>query len=143
MISRSRRTWILIHSESDLLSRLSGEILEKYPVREVDLSHEGLVMLKFRDAARGALFYLGEVLVTETKVRINHDVGLGIVRGSEAEKSYRLAVVDAAFNAGLPEAEIWTELLLEEEKLINEQRCSEHLRVMETKVDFETMDVPL
>ena len=82
------------------------------------------------------------MLVTECKVQIQGSIGIGIVTGDQPELSYNLAVIDAAFEAMLPETIRWMELLLEnEEKVIQEQRAAANHSILKTKVNFETMDV--
>ena len=113
MMGRHRRTKILVLGKSGLASRLGRLICEKYPVREMEPPNEGLVMIKMRESARNTLFYLGEVLVTEAKVRIGERVGIGIVRGHKPELAKDLAVIDAAWAIPLPECALWESLLLE------------------------------
>jgi alpha-D-ribose 1-methylphosphonate 5-triphosphate synthase subunit PhnG len=141
MIGRYRRTRILVLGKNGLASRLGSMIREKYPVREIEPANEGLVMIKMRETARNSLFYMGEVLVTEAKVRIGERVGIGIVRGHKPELAEDLAVIDAAWAVPLPECAGWESLLLEEEKQIEGNRARDEAGVLETRVSFETMDV--
>ena len=138
-MKRKRRTEILIKDTSGLASECAEAIRELYPVMEIQPPQEGLVMVKLREQARNSLFYLGEVLVTEAKVRINGYPGLGLVRGNNKELAGDLAVIDAAWLAGLEETAEWEILLLaaEEENIIREQE--ENGKVLETKVDFASM----
>ena len=98
-------------------------------------------MIKMRETAKKSLFYLGEVLVTETKVQINQSFGIGIVVGDEEELSYQLAVIDAAYEANLVETKKWTLLFEEEEKRIQKNRSKQEAAILKTKVNFEMMDV--
>ena len=97
-------------------------------------------MMRLRDSARKDAFFLGEVLVTEAKVRIGGTLGLGLIRGDRPEEARRLAVVDAAFNAGSPLLSDWLPLLEEEERRIADRLDREAAAVLETRVDFSTME---
>ena len=94
-----------------------------------------------RETAKNSLFYLGEVLVTETKVQINNALGIGIVVGTDEALSYELAVIDAAYQANLKETEHWESLFEEEEKRIQKNKEKREKSILKTKVNFEMMDV--
>lgn len=98
-------------------------------------------MVKMREAAQKSLFYLGEVFVTEAKVQIKDKLGIGIVTGNNQELAYYLAVIDAAYNAGLEETANWEQRLLDEEIKIKKKAEKEQRKILMTKVNFETMDV--
>lgn len=140
-MNRKRRTEILIRGRRKLSEKLSEEIKNKYEIKNVQDPENGLVMIKMRETAKKQLFYLGEVLVTEAKVSINGNLGLGIVNGDEEKLAYDLAVIDAAYNAELNETKMWDDLLIAEEQMINELERKESAKIMETKVDFTTMNV--
>lgn len=140
-MNRKRRTEILIRGRRKLSEKLSEEIKNKYEIKNVEDPENGLVMIKMRETAKKQLFYLGEVLVTEAKVSINGNLGLGIVNGDEEKLAYDLAVIDAAYNAELNETKMWDDLLIAEEQMINELERKESAKIMETKVDFTTMNV--
>ena len=140
-MKRKRRTEILIRSKNNLAKMLSDEINNKYNVEIIEDPNHGLVMIKKRDTAKKELFYLGEVLVTETKVAINGKIGLGIVIGDNEELSKDLAIIDAAYNSNLQEVGSWENKLINEEKKINAYENEITKRIMKTKVDFKTMDV--
>lgn len=99
---------------------------------------EGLTMIKVREHAENSLFYMGEVLVTETKIRQRQTVGLGVVKGTDADLSMAIGFIDLCFSLGvLNEAleEILDELELKEQTYI-ENRTKE---ILKTKVDFDMM----
>lgn len=137
---RKKRTEILINGSTDFAAALAKDILGKYGAETIEEPNDGLVMIKVRESAKKSLFYLGEVFVTECKVRINDSVGIGIVAGHDRELAYHLAVIDAAYMAGIEETERWENLLLEEERMIESERTSRMNQVLKTKVSFETMD---
>jgi len=139
-MNRARRTRILVHASRELSRDLVAEIRRLYQVHDLESPDHGLVMAKIRESARADLFYLGDVLVTEAKVRIGSAVGIGLVAGDAPERARDLAVIDAAYNAALPETAAWEgRLLLEEAALEAEERSGEE-RILRTQVSFESMD---
>ena len=121
-MNRRKRTKILIDGSRNFARELVNEIERNYAIHVLAEPHHALTMVKLRETAQKSLFYLGEVLVTETKVQINQSFGIGIVVGDEEELSYQLAVIDAAYEANLVETEKWTLLFEEEEKRIHENK---------------------
>lgn len=140
-MTRKKRTEILIKGSKDVSAKLAQEVLGKYAVNTIVEANNGLVMVKVREKAKRSLFYLGEVLVTECKVMLNGNLGIGIVKGHEPELAYHLAIVDAAYNANLPETKEWTNILLLEEERLHKEYAELNKMVLKTKVNFETMDV--
>lgn len=140
-MTRNKRTYILVECMTDLPKRLCAQIENKYEINVLEAPNNGLVMLKMRENSKRSLFYLGEVLVTECKVEINGVIGLGILNGLDEQKAYQLAVIDAAYNAHLPETDDWTALLQQDLSTIEEYNEQESARILQTKVNFETMDV--
>jgi alpha-D-ribose 1-methylphosphonate 5-triphosphate synthase subunit PhnG len=140
-MKRRRRTEILINGSQKRTEDMVHVINEHYQVKVIQEPESGLVMVKVRETSQNSLFYPGEVLVTECKVQIKGTIGIGIVTGDQPELAYNLAVIDAAFEAKLPETLGWVQLLENEEKLIQEQRAAAAHSILKTKVDFETMDV--
>jgi alpha-D-ribose 1-methylphosphonate 5-triphosphate synthase subunit PhnG len=140
-MKRRRRTEILINGSQKVVEDMVHCIKGKYQVKVIQEPESGLVMLKVRETSQKSLFYPGEVLVTECKVQIEGRIGIGIVTGDQPELSYNLAVIDAAYEAMLPETIGWMELLENEEKVIQEQRAADNHSILKTKVNFETMDV--
>ena len=140
-MNRRRRTRILIEGSPLLAQQLASEIERNYAIYVVTEPNHALTMIKMRETAKKTLFYLGEVLVTETKVQIDQSFGIGIVVGNEEELSYQLAAIDAAYEADLAEAQNWTALLEKEEQHIREKRDQLEANLLKTKVNFETMDV--
>lgn len=140
-MNRRERTKILIEGSPHLAKELAGEIEGDYIVKIIEQPNSGLVMLKMRENAKRSLFYIGETIVVEAKVEINGQLGLGIVAGSNEELAYQMAVIDAAYNAGLPEVSAWTKKLQTEGQHINEELKIKSDKLLKSKVSFETMDV--
>ncbi len=140
-MKRRRRTEILINGSQKTLDDMAHCIKDNYQVKVIQEPESGLVMMKVRETSQQSLFYPGEVLVTECKVQIEGRIGIGIVTEDQTELAYNLAVIDAAYEAKLPETMAWKLLLENEEKVIQEQRAAANRSILKTKVNFETMDV--
>ena len=139
-MNRSRRTNILCRGSKGLRDSLSAEIARTHRILEIEAPDRGLVMVKMREAARHGLFYLGDLLVTEARVQVEGAVGIGIIAGDEEEAAFSLAVIDAACNGEFPETSAWDDLLIAEERRLESEVLAADRRVLETKVDFQTMD---
>ncbi|WP_019155345.1 phosphonate C-P lyase system protein PhnG [Robertmurraya massiliosenegalensis] len=140
-MKRRRRTEILINGSRTLVEQLANTISDNYEVKVIQEPDHGLVMMKVRETSKKTLFYPGEVFVTECKVQVEGAIGMGIVIGDHLDFAYKLAIIDAAFEANLIETYAWIELLENEENQIVQSRRLEEQSVLKTKVQFETMDV--
>lgn len=139
-MNRRRRTEILIEGSGSFSKELTQEIEQKYEVQILSEPQHSLTMMKVRETAKRSLFYLGEVLVTETKVQLNGHIGIGIVVGHEEALSYELAVIDAAFEAGVEEVAYWPVLFEMEEQKIIQKKMEREQAILKTKVNFEMMN---
>jgi len=115
--------------------------MREYDIKTIEEPNHGLVMVKMRETAGRSLFYLGEVFITECKVLSNGHLGIGIVKGQAPDLAYRLAIIDAAYNAGLPETKDWTAALSLEEERIKQSQEAFNNKPLKAKVSFQTMDV--
>ncbi|MCC5910437.1 MAG: phosphonate C-P lyase system protein PhnG [Clostridiaceae bacterium] len=140
-MKRGKRTEIFIEGSIEIAKQCVKAIEDKYDIELIEAPNHGLVMVKVREGAEKSLFYLGEVFVTEAKVKINDALGIGIVTGDKKELAYALAVIDAAYNANLQETREWHQVLLEEENRLKEAIKAKRDKVLVTKVNFETMDI--
>jgi alpha-D-ribose 1-methylphosphonate 5-triphosphate synthase subunit PhnG len=139
-IKKSWITRILVESDSTLLDQLYYSIEEHYKINVVRNPEKSLVMNQARDSVSGQPFYVGEILITECTVSIMDIFGFGAIMGEEAEKAYKLAVIDCALRAKLPETNEWQSKLQAEELIIMHKRQREHDKTMLTKVNFNTME---
>lgn len=139
-MNRRRRTEILIEGSRHFAKELTREIEQKYEIQILSEPRHALTMMKVRETAKRSLFYLGEVLVTETKVQVNGHIGIGIVAGHEEALSYELAVIDAAFEANLVETNYWPVLFEMEEQKMIERKAQHAQAILKTRVDFEMMN---
>ena len=140
-MNRKRRCKVLIDGNSKIAEQLAAVIKSNYKINVLDVPNNGLVMMKMRENAKQSLFYIGEVAVIEARVEVQGSIGLGVLIGSDSQLAYNLAVIDAAYNANLPEILSWREILLAEEGLIENKIKSKTASILKTKVDFATMDV--
>lgn len=100
---------------------------------------EGLVMVKTREHAKNTLFYMGEVLITETKIRHGSVVGTGLVKGSDNELSQAMAFIDLSIKM----EKFTTELneILNTLKNVEANDIAEKTeKILQTKVSFEMMN---
>ncbi|MDY6065483.1 MAG: phosphonate C-P lyase system protein PhnG [Finegoldia sp.] len=139
-MNRKRRTKIFIEYAQDEVKKMAEEIKDNLAFEYIQRPKERLVMIKARESAKNSLFYLGELLVTETKVRIKDRVGIGIVKGHDEELSEALAIADAAYKLKLDIVEDYEKVFEEREgeglKKLQKQRNI----IARTKVDFEMMN---
>jgi alpha-D-ribose 1-methylphosphonate 5-triphosphate synthase subunit PhnG len=97
---------ILSRTPPDDLKALADQVLGAVDEVAVLVNRTGLVMVPYRDSAKGTRFHLGEVLVSESQVRIATAAGqpvegYGMCLGRDLEQSMALAVLDAALAAGV------------------------------------------
>lgn len=135
---RKARTAILAESDSPLLGELAGEIERSHRVEMIRSPAKSLVMGKARDSVAHEPFYLGEILVTTCTVEIGGHRGFGAILGDRGDAAYQLAVVDAAYRAGLPETAAWSAKLLAEERRVRQRHAREEALVRTTSVQFDT-----
>jgi len=138
--SRRERTRILVLSSADLARDWAAEIRAEFLVEILEPPRPGLIMTQVRETARRSVFHLGEVLVTECKVRVAGTPGLGIVRGWNDSMAENLAIIDAACRGALPVAERWNGRLAEALAALEARLTRERVLLEATRVDFQTMD---
>ncbi|MGL4607744.1 MAG: phosphonate C-P lyase system protein PhnG [Eubacteriaceae bacterium] len=132
---------IMANCEGKKIQSLAKEIHENHKVLIIKEPTKSLTMIKMREPVKSSLFYLGEVMVTETIVEIEGTKGIGVTMGDDSDKSLSMAIIDAGFNKKLKEMEtIEKELLGIEasQKLKEEKENALHLKTM---VNFNTMDL--
>jgi len=139
-MNRKRRTKILIEGNISLVKPIIDNLKKEKNIVTVEEPNTGLVMVKMRDSAKKQLFYLGEVLVTEAKVKIDNCIGLGIVKGKEKDLAYDLAIIDALAKNNFSGNQELKNRIFEMEVDLEEKRKKEIAILSKTKVDFETVD---
>ena len=146
MLKRYERTRALVEGDPALARAIVCEVERdgsQGAVAVLDEPREELVMVQARETAQGSLFFLGEALMTSSRVRVGDAVGLGLVLGSDRFRAYVLAVVDAVFSgaAGDAWASRWDASLRAELARVEARDQREARRTAATKVDFSTMKV--
>lgn len=139
-VTRLRRTRTLILGASETRQALAQEVRALYTVEVIQPPRLGLVLATLRESARRSLFHVGEVLVSEAKVRVDGVAGLGLIRGNDFEAASDLAVIDAAWNAQLSLTEGWERRLVEAEAVLEASLDAEQAALATTRVEFETLD---
>jgi alpha-D-ribose 1-methylphosphonate 5-triphosphate synthase subunit PhnG len=140
-MNRKERTETLIKVSGGVAEKMAKEILCVYQVDMVEPPHNSLIMVKIRENAQRSLFYIGELVATECKVRIHHSYGFGIVQGYQSDLAYHLAIIDAAFQEDLPETIMWNNVLETEKNKLDQKKVKHDKKILQTKVDFETMNI--
>lgn len=138
-MKRAQRTKLLIEVGRNEALQMAKQIEGQYSITIVQPPREGLVMMKMRESAQQSLFYIGEVLVTETKVKVNETFGLGIVVEHDPELSKALAIIDAAYNGQLQETKAWTTTLKTLDETLKQQQHDIKRSIERTKVQFNSM----
>lgn len=139
-MKKELRTKLLIEVGQNEAITFANEIIQNYVVEEIQPPRQGLTMIKVRESAQNSLFYIGEVLVTETKVKVGGSFGIGLVKEEQDTLSRALAVIDAAYKENLPETKQWEQVFEELEKRYQEQVNQLKYSIERTKVNFETMN---
>lgn len=140
-VKRAERTKLLIEVGREEALQMANEVCKQYEVIEVQAPREGLVMVKMRESAQQSLFYIGETVVTETKVKIGDAFGLGLVREYEPELSKALAIIDAAYNGQLPVIVVWEEIFTKLSQRLEMEQQEVKRSIERTKVQFDTMSI--
>ncbi len=141
MISRRRRTEVLVESDPSLAADLAALVEREVETVETVAPRQGLVMCDVRETARNSRFYLGEALMTECRVRIGDVEGLGVVLGGDGRLAHALAVVDAALSLPQPLA-VAGELdrrIEAASRELDRSRARAASQVMASRVSFDTM----
>ena len=139
-MTRKRRTRVLVLGDPGLRHDLAHQVRSRESVEVVSAPRVGLVLATVRESARRSLFHLGEVLVSEAKVRVAGVAGLGLIQGRDLDAALDLAVVDAALNAGLRLTSGWEARLVAAETALEAALDAEQARLAATRVEFETLD---
>lgn len=99
----------------------------------------GLTMVKVREHAENSLFYLGEVLITETKIKKDEYIGLGVVKGEDMQFSEAMSFIDLCMKKEYFKQEL-ADILTELENIQTEVEHIKTQALLETKVDFSMMN---
>lgn len=98
----------------------------------------GMIMARAIEGARGEVFNVGEILVTECQVRIDQAEGWSMLMGSRSAGALAVATLDAAIEAGRVPASLVDDVV---QRLIAKQDAeiaSAQAELASTRVQFET-----
>lgn len=140
-MKRKKRTSILIHCEEAQLKYWAENFKKGVSYHIIQPPQRALTMIKIRESAQNTLFYLCEMLVSETRVSCNGIIGIGLIQGDEPEKSKYLAIIDAACNSLHPYVSTFEQELEEVDICLQEIKKQEIASILKTRVQFETMDL--
>lgn len=100
---------------------------------------QGLTMVKMREHAQNSLFYIGEVLITETKIRRGQTVGIGLIKGEDETFSLALSFIDLVNKCSEFTEEF--NMMIERLSAIEDENVKERTeRILQTKVSFDMMN---
>lgn len=140
-MNRRERTRILIESRNNISKKIADEIRQNYEVNIIQEPENGLTMIKVRETAKKQLFYLGEVIIIEAKCSIDGVIGVGIVANDDEDLVLNLAIIDAAYNKEIKEIDKYDRMLEEEKINIDKYQEEINQEILQTKVDFTTMNI--
>jgi alpha-D-ribose 1-methylphosphonate 5-triphosphate synthase subunit PhnG len=102
LLTQSTYLTLLTHAPAESVKLTAEAILDTLGDITVLVNRTGLVMLPYTDTANGTRFHLGEVLVSESRVRISSGTeGYAVCIGRDLEQSMAIALIDAALQAGI------------------------------------------
>jgi len=136
-MERKKRFEILAQADPAILLPLADTILQSTEIEIIKKSQTSLVMLRAIDSVTGCPFNLGEVLVTESEVRLGNHIGYGLIMGEEPQRALAVAVIDAVLEAGHASSSSIEEKLRQEEGRLQNNREQENALVARTRVEFE------
>jgi alpha-D-ribose 1-methylphosphonate 5-triphosphate synthase subunit PhnG len=139
-MKRKPLTKLLVHASESFCTSLARQVEACHHIETIDPPSESLVLIKVKESAQNSQFYLGEVLVTEARVRIDHSIGLGILQGHHPEKAKAMAIIDAAIKTDPVWLETWHRSLADEEKRQEQEHNTKWGMTQTTRVNFYTMD---
>ncbi len=94
---------VLARSPAASVIALADALLPDLPDIEVITNRGGIVMLPAEDTSAGAQFHIGEIMMSEARVRLIGSAveGYGACLGRDAAHALAIAALDAALRAGL------------------------------------------
>lgn len=128
----------LTQTPADILKVFADQVLLDIRRVEVLENRVGLTMWPMRDPVKGTDFFLGEVLIAEARVRVGGEVdGYGACLGRDLEQALGIAVLDAAWRAGIVAARI--EAFAAEQARVQAEADERLLKQVEaTRITLET-----
>jgi len=139
MIERtdSQTLTTLARADAARIKKFAESLIAPLGKMTVHQSRTGLVMLPMRDTAGGAIFHLGEVLVSEAHVCRDGIEGYGMRRGRDLEAAMAMALIDLALASKIESARC-VAFCTDEAARHAQQDRDTLCRVQATRVDMET-----
>ncbi|MBE0413703.1 phosphonate C-P lyase system protein PhnG [Yoonia sp.] len=141
----NREDWAaaLAAADKGRVAALADRIRDRAQVDLLAPPREGLMLMQLRESVAGAAFHLGEIPMARVHLRLTAPEG--VAEGGAALMSddlalvTRLAILDAALVADLPEAPEIEALLAEGMAARAETQARRALSLDRTKVDFQLL----
>lgn len=128
---------ILARADAGAVKSFAEDLLPALEPVEVLRNRTGLAMLPLRETARGASFYLGEILLAEAHVRAAGVEGYAACLGRDLEQALALALIDAAHRAGVAGPAV-AAFAAAQAAALAEADARLEAEVARTRVDLET-----
>lgn len=139
--TRSDRFELIAACDGDRLERLADGVLAGGPhLRVLQEPRPQLVMEQVVEPVEGRPFNLGEVLVTAAEVELDGERGFAMLAGKAESAALGGAIVDAAIEAGHPEAAELEAELREAAAEADQRRRQRWAESRATTVEFESME---
>ncbi len=130
---------IMAATDAGIIHKMAEKISSKYEVTIIKKPSKTLTMIKMREPVKKSLFYLGEVMVTETIVEINSIKGMAVTMGDDFDKVLSMAVIDCGFNNKFPEMQAIEKELEQIYAKQLDRKEKENALHLKTMVNFNSM----
>lgn len=128
---------ILARAPADAVKQFAEALLPKLGPVTVLHNRTGLAMLPMTEPVQGEAFYLGEVLLAEAYVQLTQVEGYAACLGRDLEQALAIALLDAAFSAGIAREPITAFVRAQAQALDDAERALLQ-QVETTRVELET-----
>ncbi|GIK82937.1 MAG: hypothetical protein BroJett024_40420 [Alphaproteobacteria bacterium] len=140
-----REDWAAALAAADgaRVAALADRIRDRAEVEPLAPPREGLMLMQARDSVAGAAFHLGEIPMARVHLRLTASEGAAdggaALMSDDLALVTRLAVLDAALAADLPEAPEIEALIADGMAARAEVRARRALALDRTRVDFQLL----
>lgn len=145
MTRPEREDWAcaLAAANADKVAALADRIRDRAEVEPLAPPREGLMLMQARDSVAGAAFHLGEIPMARVHLRLTAPEGAAdggaALMSDDLALVTRLAILDAALTADLPEAPDIEALIAEGMAARAEVNARRALALDRTRVDFQLL----
>jgi alpha-D-ribose 1-methylphosphonate 5-triphosphate synthase subunit PhnG len=137
LLEQSTYLSVLCRAEAAEVKALAEALIPTLEPISVLRNRTGLAMLPMEETAQGEAFYLGEVLIAEAHVQAAGAEGYAACLGRDLEQALAVALIDAAYSAGIARADIAA--FVAGQAALQAEADAALLRDVErTRVDLET-----